>query len=144
MDDFGALLALTCTRFTRNAQYFAGTPVSSADWRTVRIVATDGPMRIGELARRERYTAASASTLASRLVDQGLLARSSDPQDGRSTLLVATEEGLRRCAEWERQMGSAVAPLLLALPAEQLDVLRLSVPVLQALTAQLNVMKDAQ
>ena len=138
---FAAALALATTRFTRNAQYFAGTPVSSADWRTIRIVATEGPMRIGELARLERYTAASATVLVNRLVDQGLLARRPDPDDARSRLLTATPEGLARCAEWEEQLGRTVADLLAALPESQQDTLRAALPILQRLTRQLNALR---
>lgn len=138
---FAADLALAATRFTRNAQYFAGTPVSSADWRTIRIIATDGPMRIGELARLERYTAASATVLVNRLVDEGLLAREPDPDDARSKLLTATPEGLARCAEWEEQLGGTVAPLLDALPAADQATLRAALPILRQLTRHLNTLR---
>ncbi len=141
---FAADLALAATRFTRNAQYFAGTPVSSADWRTIRIIATDGPMRIGELARLERYTAASATVLVNRLVDEGLLARRSDPDDARSKLLTVTPEGLARCDEWEDQLGGTVAPLLAALPEADRATLRAALPILQQLTRQLNTLRKAQ
>lgn len=141
---FAADLALVATRFTRNAQYFAGTPVSSADWRTIRIVATEGPMRIGELARLERYTAASATVLVNRLVDQGLLARQADPHDARSRLLTATAEGLARCEEWEEQVGETVAPLLAALPPSEQDTLRAALPILQQLTQQLNALRKTR
>ena len=138
---FAADLALATTRFTRNAQYFAGTPVSSADWRTIRIVATEGPMRIGELARLERYTAASATVLVNRLVDQGLLARRTDPDDARSKLLTVTAEGLARCEEWERQLGETVAGLLADLPDVDRATLRSALPILQRLTGQLNTLR---
>ena len=61
--------------------------------QTSALVAVEkvGPIRLGELAARERVAAPSMTRTVSGLVEAGLLNRAGDPQDGRSFLLSITD-----------------------------------------------------
>ncbi|MFC4373023.1 MarR family winged helix-turn-helix transcriptional regulator [Nocardia halotolerans] len=53
----------------------------------------DGAMRSGALAEAVHSDASTVSRQVAQLVDRGLVARTADPDDGRATLLVATDHG---------------------------------------------------
>jgi DNA-binding MarR family transcriptional regulator len=67
-----------------------------------------GPSRITDLAETERVAQPSMTTLVSRLEEQGLVQRQSDPLDGRAVVVALTPAGI---AELER-MTVARAELL--------------------------------
>ncbi|GGK60493.1 MarR family winged helix-turn-helix transcriptional regulator [Nocardia camponoti] len=53
----------------------------------------DGPMRSGALAEAVYSDASTVSRQVAQLVDNGLVRRTADPDDGRATLLEVTEKG---------------------------------------------------
>lgn len=93
-------------------------------------VVRSGPMRLGDLAARERVTAATLSRVVAGLVEHGYLERTADPDDARAGLLTATPAGeqllrdsrarrsaelasrLRRLSEEERAAVLSAAPAL--------------------------------
>ncbi|MEU3015547.1 MarR family winged helix-turn-helix transcriptional regulator [Nocardia asteroides] len=58
----------------------------------------DGPMRSGALAEAVHSDASTVSRQVAQLVERGLVRRTADPDDGRATVLEATEHG-RETAE---------------------------------------------
>ena len=60
---------------------------------TLARLATAGPTRLTELATAEEVSQPAMSSLAARLVAQGLVDRGSDPQDARVVLLSLTPAG---------------------------------------------------
>ena len=71
-------------------------------WRLVTVVAETGGISQGEIGQRTRMDKVTVSRAAIGLVERGLLARSDNPGDKRSHLLVLTDEG--------RALYAAVAP----------------------------------
>ncbi|MBO0850808.1 MAG: MarR family transcriptional regulator [Pseudonocardia sp.] len=55
----------------------------------------DGPRRLGALADAVHSDASTVSRQAATLVKLGLVERRADPDDGRASLLAATEHGVR-------------------------------------------------
>jgi len=56
----------------------------------------DGPLRLSELHRNVLLSQPALSRLVERLVEQGLVRRTRDPQDGRSVRLALTAAGVER------------------------------------------------
>jgi len=93
-------------------------------------VVRSGPLRLGDLAVRERVTPATLSRVVAGLVEHGYLVRTADPDDARAGLLTATPAGeqllrdsrsrrsaelaarLRRLSDDERAAVLSAAPAL--------------------------------
>jgi DNA-binding MarR family transcriptional regulator len=93
-------------------------------------VVRSGPLRLGDLAVRERVTPATLSRVVAGLVEHGYLERTTDPDDARAGLLTATPAGeqllrdsrarrsaelaarLRRLSDDERAAVLSAAPAL--------------------------------
>jgi DNA-binding MarR family transcriptional regulator len=90
----------------------------------------EGPRRVTELATGEGLSQPAVTSLVNRLVPQGLLARSADPDDGRAVLVCLTDEGAalldRRRAEQTRQLRAVLEEL----PAGDAEALRAALPAL--------------
>jgi DNA-binding MarR family transcriptional regulator len=82
---------------------------------TLTRLQRSGPARLTDLAAAEGVTQPSMSTLAARLVDQGLLRRGSDPQDARAVVLDLTPAGenllAQRRADRAERLTRALAEL---------------------------------
>ncbi|MGZ4647298.1 MAG: MarR family winged helix-turn-helix transcriptional regulator [Blastococcus sp.] len=92
-------------------------------------VVRNGPMRMSDLAARERITAPTLSRVIAGLVEHGYVERGADPQDARAAVLTATTAGeelvqglhSRRTEELATRLGRLSdddrAALLAAAPA---------------------------
>lgn len=69
-------------------------------------------VRPGDLARMEGIAAPGMTRLVAELEQRGLVARSADPHDGRSTLLSLTAAGERELQEARTSRSAWVAALL--------------------------------
>lgn len=100
---------------------------------TLATLAESGPWRLTALAAQEGVTQPAMTQLVGRLADAGLVARGTDPADGRVVRVQITEAGRdlvqqRRAARAERLSG-----LLARLtPADQ-DALAAAMPAIRAL-----------
>lgn len=97
------------------------TPV--AQWRTLSILRTEGPQRLGELARLSRVTQPGMTRLVSTMTSEGLLTRAADPSDSRASVIHITDAGLAALDDWRAQLRSALMPFFADLPDEDWDVL---------------------
>ena len=64
--------------------------------KAIYIVATAGPMRMGDLAIQMGTAPSTASGLVDRLVGMGLLERSADPASRRQVLVTATSTAMEQ------------------------------------------------
>ena len=133
---FAAEVAMMCSRVIRTALYRAGMAPSSATWRVVRFIQNNGPVRISDVARRERSTMATVSTLVNRLVKQGLVNKEKDTSDARQSLLTVTPKGRNLCNEWQDRLGEAVAEDFASLSLDELTVLAEALPVMHKLVSE--------
>jgi DNA-binding MarR family transcriptional regulator len=92
-----------------------------------------GPTRMGELARIENISPPSLTGIVGRLEDRGLVTRSDDPDDARSTLVEATPKASAALAEARRQRTAFLVRGLATLTDEERKVLARVVPLLDRL-----------
>lgn len=106
--------------------------------QTSALIAVEkvGPIRLGELAARERVAAPSMTRTVSGLVEAGLLHRAGDPQDGRSFLLSITELGRGFIEGLRTERNAALAEGVAQLSAPEYAALRAALPVLEHLAEQ--------
>lgn len=74
-----------------------------------------GPLRSGDLARREKVAAPTMTRMITALVDRGYAVRRPDPEDGRACLVDLTDEGRRAAAETRAGYASRVEEALRSL-----------------------------
>ena len=89
-----------------------------------------GPTRISELAKADRCSQPTMSTLVQRQEDSGWVRREPDPADSRASLISLTDAGLAELNRARREAGAAIAQRLVQLPAEDLATLEAAVTVL--------------
>ena len=106
--------------------------------QTSALVAVEkvGPIRLGELAARERVAAPSMTRTVSGLVEAGLLHRAGDPQDGRSFLLSITDLGRGFLEGLRTERNAALAEGVSHLTTAEYAALRAALPVLEHLAEQ--------
>jgi Transcriptional regulators len=95
---------------TRIASLETRNEAPAAQWRTLSLLSTHGPQRLGELARLSRVSQPGMTRLTSHMVDAGLLSRSPDPADSRASVLSITDAGARALKEWHDLLGATIAP----------------------------------
>ena len=116
-------LALVCSQFSRLAARRSDVGVGSVSWRVVATIERSGPLRLSEIAERERVSRPTATAVIKRLEEEGLVQRAPDPTDSRSSLVSTTESGSAQLRAWRAQLAEGVGGLLEALPAEDLATL---------------------
>jgi DNA-binding MarR family transcriptional regulator len=102
-------------------------------YNVMRIIATDGEVSQGEIARRLAVTPPVVTRLASALVDAGFAERREDPADRRAVLLSLTADGKRRVARMRRDLLGAAGELLEPLDAEEREAVAAALDHLQPL-----------
>uniref|UniRef100_A0A942SZX0 MarR family transcriptional regulator n=1 Tax=Neobacillus citreus TaxID=2833578 RepID=A0A942SZX0_9BACI len=116
-------LLVSVNRLIRTALQSTGSPTSAAVWRTLGILETDQPLRLGELARASRVAQPTMTRLVAGMLDDGLVARSVDPDDSRGQLIEITDTGRARLAEWRAALTHTVGPLFAGLSEDDWDAL---------------------
>lgn len=88
-----ARLRVTVARLARRMRQEAGGGLSPTQTAALATVERHGPLTPSELADREHVKRPTATRLIARLEADGLLERTSDPSDGRSSLIAVSAEG---------------------------------------------------
>ncbi|MCU1569683.1 MAG: MarR family transcriptional regulator [Naasia sp.] len=110
-----ASLISSAHRLTRIAAQSTGDQTSPAVWRTLSILAADGPMRLGELARASRVAQPTMTRLVQNLASEDLIRRIADVADSRAWLIATTPKGERALAAWRDRLADAAAPFFVGL-----------------------------
>lgn len=103
-------IVVAAQRLTRIAAAETHNEAPAAQWRTLSILRTEGPLRLGELATASRVTQPGMTRLVGQLADAGLVARISDPSDSRAIVVEVTPAGVQALEAWLVQLGEALAP----------------------------------
>ncbi|PJN23002.1 MarR family winged helix-turn-helix transcriptional regulator [Kitasatospora sp. CB02891] len=98
-------------------------------------IEAHGPIRLGELAARERVAAPSMTRTVTPLVASGLVTRLPDPEDGRSALVELSAEGVELLAEIRQRRSEVLARRTAELDVRERAVLLEALPVLERLVA---------
>ena len=95
-------------------------------------IARAGSIRSGDLARIEGIAAPGMTRLISDLEARRLIVRTADPDDGRSQLIVVTDEGHAALMRARQERSSAVAELLTGTGEAELAALVTAVGALES------------
>ncbi len=110
--------------------------LSPAQLSALASVDVYGPLRIGDLAARERVAAPTMTRLVAQLADAGLLTRGPDPTDGRGSLVSLAPAGAAALDEVRRERTTLLGRRLAALSAEQRAAVAAALPALEALAQE--------
>jgi DNA-binding MarR family transcriptional regulator len=109
--------------------------LSPAQLSALVTVEAHGPLRIGDLAARERVAAPTMTRLVGVLADAGVVARDTDPVDGRGSLVGLSPAGRALLEEIRRERTSLLVSRLAGLSAADRAALAAALPALEALRA---------
>jgi DNA-binding MarR family transcriptional regulator len=96
-------------------------------------VVRSGPLRLGDLAARERIAPATLSRIVAGLVEHGYVERTADPDDARAGLLTATPAGEQLLRDSRARRSAELAERLGCLPAEDCAAVLAAAPALRRL-----------
>jgi len=132
-----ALYGLLTTLLRRAPRDFSLTALA-----TLSTLDRTGPRRITDLAVIEGVTQPSMTVLVRSLERAGLVARHSDPADGRVTLVTPTAEGLRYLQRRRSAGADVLAQLIDKLPRGEAAALAAAIPALRHLRDLDNEQRD--
>jgi DNA-binding MarR family transcriptional regulator len=109
--------------------------VSSSTITALDRLATEGPLRVSELAAREAMTQPGVTMLVNRLADAGYAERVADPTDRRAALVRITEAGRAVLAERTALRGRVLRDRLAQLDFDDQQLLLAALPAIERLIA---------
>jgi DNA-binding MarR family transcriptional regulator len=131
--DLATRLRLGITRTARRLRQEAGTDLSPTLTAALATIARHGPLTPSELAERERVQRPTATKLLARLEAPGLVVRTADPGDRRSSLVAVSPAGVALLAEARTRKDAYLARRLRALSPEDRATLRRASEILEAM-----------
>jgi DNA-binding MarR family transcriptional regulator len=131
-------LIVAASRFVRAASRHRGRDRSPIVLRTLSNLLASGPMRIGDLAVAEHITQPTMTGVVKRMEIEGLVARESDPDDGRAWLVAITPAGQEVLEGFRVRAGERVEPALAHLTEEERATLWSAARIMGKVTAELN------
>jgi DNA-binding MarR family transcriptional regulator len=102
------------------------------------VIEKRGPISVTALADTEMVRPATMSRMITALVDEGLVKRSDDKNDGRGVLISVTPKGRRAYQRAQEQRLSRFAEVLESLSDEQVGAMRNLAEALERLTHLLH------
>jgi DNA-binding MarR family transcriptional regulator len=134
--DLATHLRLTIARTARRLRQEAGSDLSPSMSTALATIERHGPMTPSELAARERVQRPTATRVLARLEDMGLIQRTPDPQDRRSSLVAITPEASEMLAEQRTRKTAFLAERLDRLGAADRAVLERAADILERMLAE--------
>jgi DNA-binding MarR family transcriptional regulator len=96
--ELGTSISSLMRSFNRAKAQFVAATEHDVAWSAHVVLArlaTEGPLRAGELAELIQSDPSTVSRQVASIIKAGLVKREADPDDGRASLLVLTDEGRR-------------------------------------------------
>jgi DNA-binding MarR family transcriptional regulator len=131
--EIAARLRLAVVRTARRLRQEAGTGLSPSLTAALATIEAGGPLTPSELAEREAIKRPAATRIVARLEEEGLVARATDPSDGRVTLIATTAAGRELLGRVRKRKNAYLARRMRDLPAEDLVALERAASVLERL-----------
>jgi DNA-binding MarR family transcriptional regulator len=129
--DLAGQLRLAIVRTARRLRQEAGGELSPSLTAALSTVERHGPLTPSEVAVRERIQRPTVTRVLARLEEQGLIARTPDPQDRRSSLVTTTEAGSALLAELRTRKTAFLAHRIAGLDAEDRATLARAADILE-------------
>jgi DNA-binding MarR family transcriptional regulator len=121
--DLAARLRPVLVRLSRRMRQEAGAELSPTQGAALGTIDRHGPLTPSELALRERIQRPTATRVLARLEEAGLIARTADPTDRRSSLVTVTDSGRTLLASVRDRKDAYLAQRLDQLSPEDLAAL---------------------
>lgn len=96
------------------------------------------PLRVGELAARQRLAPNTVSGLVGKLLESGFVDRQPDPGDRRTARIALTEAGHQQLEDWQRAHEQRIAGALATLSPADHDAVMAALPGLDRLAEALT------
>jgi DNA-binding MarR family transcriptional regulator len=113
-----------------HAPEFTEVGITMAQAKVLYVVMAAGELRMSELAARLGVGSSSASGIADRLVELGLLRRHDDPDDRRQVVVTTTPEAETLLERFRELNQRQLRAMLARLDANELDVVDCSLVIL--------------
>jgi DNA-binding MarR family transcriptional regulator len=129
-------LLLALSRVRRWLSRLAGdqpAPLGSSGVSALAEIRRSGPIRLGDLATRERITPPTLSRIVAGLVEHGYVERTPDPDDARAGLVRLTPAGEELLTGLRSRRTTELAARLARLAPEDRDALLAAAPALRRL-----------
>jgi DNA-binding MarR family transcriptional regulator len=131
--DLAVRLRLAIARTARRLRQEAGEELSPSQTAALATIDRHGPLTPSELAMRERIQRPTVTRIVSRLEERGLVQRTRDPQDGRSSLVALTPAGRELLARGRTRKDAYLALRLRELDGEERATLQRAAAILERL-----------
>jgi DNA-binding MarR family transcriptional regulator len=128
-------LSLAIGRLHRRIR-LASNDVPPLQLSTLVSIENHGPLRLGELAQREAVTAPTMSRVLAVLTRRGLIVRTIDARDARSSRVALSPAGTRVLAEVRSRRAALLDARLARLSPQQREALIAALPALEALVVE--------
>jgi DNA-binding MarR family transcriptional regulator len=128
-------LLVSSTRLVRIAAQTTGSNTPQAVWRTLGILDSDGPMRVGELATASRVTQPGMTRVLATMIEEELVSRIADVADSRAWLIRITPKGRAALEAWRVQLAGALQPWFADLDQGEWAILERAVELMASRTA---------
>ena len=131
--DLAVRLRLAIARTARRLRQEAGGELSPSQTTALATIDRHGPLTPSELALRERIQRPTVTRIVARLEEAGLVQRTRDPQDGRSSLVALTPAGRALLARGRTRKDAYLARRLRELDGEERATLQRAAAILERL-----------
>jgi DNA-binding MarR family transcriptional regulator len=126
-------LAVSVMRLARRLRQERDTDLTATQLSALGSIRRHGPLTIGALAAHERVQPPSMTRTVSCLLELGMVMRTPHPTDGRQVIVVLSDDGLALLETERKRRDAWLGQRLRELDAEDRDVLRRAVPLLEGL-----------
>ena len=130
-----ARLRLAITRTARRLRQEAGGGLSPTQTAALATIDRHGPLTPSEVAAHERIQRPTATRIVARLEQDGLIERTADPQDRRSSLVAVTSSGRDLLARLRGRKNAYLARRLRKLGVDDVAVLERAADLLEQMLA---------
>jgi len=132
-EDLPSALRLAVTRTARRLRQEAGGGLGPSCTAALATIERRGPLTPSELAEAEGIRRPTATRAIARLEEDGLIERTPDPEDGRSSILVVSAQGRAHLRRLRKRKNAYLAKRLRALDPSELETLAAAAAILDRL-----------
>ena len=125
-------LVVAAHRLTRLAAQVTGSTESPATWRTLSVLQTSGPVRLGELATQSRVSQPTMTKLVRNLVEAEWVKRIADTDDARAWQIAITDRGADALQAWRTELAAALVPMFADLREDEVAAMRTTVEIIRS------------
>jgi DNA-binding MarR family transcriptional regulator len=129
-------LVQVSARVTRFATRIVKDPESLATWRTLSVLQSSGPMRVGELAAVSQVAQPTMTRIVAGLVERDWIKRIADSDDARAWQLAISSKGVSSLIEWRSRLATAMVPMFSDLDDEETQTIRRAIELVRPRVTQ--------